>query len=65
MPPTGVVWTATRELDQAWAEKVLASIKIVDAPKRGPRLQADTARPFLTDFEQDNQWRDLQTVPVR
>lgn len=62
----GRVWGATQDVSEAWAVKVLDSIKVVGS--RGvPRKPnaAETPRPFLSDFEQDNQWRDLQTVPVR
>lgn len=62
----GRIWDATRDVDQAWAVRVLDSIRVLGSngvPRKANALE--TPRPFLTDFEQDNQWRDLQTIPVR
>lgn len=59
-------WGATRDIDKAWAVKVLNSLRVLGS-KGVPRKPdaAETLRPFVTDFEQDNQWKDLRTVPVR
>ena len=62
----GGAWGATRDIDKAWAVKVLDSLRVLGsngAPRKPDA--AETPRPFLTDFEQDNQWKDLRTVPVR
>lgn len=62
----GPVWTASRELDQSTAVRVLDSLRLVG--QRGAaakRPDGEPLRPFLTEFEQDNQWRDLRTVPVQ
>lgn len=62
----GDVWSATRDIDQAWAVKVLDSIHVLGA-KGVPRKAGavETPRPFLTDFDQDHQWKDIRAVPVR
>lgn len=59
-------WGASAEIDKAWAVRVLDSIHVVGA-KAVPRKAnaVETPRPFLTDFDEDHQWRDIRTVPVR
>jgi hypothetical protein len=61
----GPVFAATRDLDKAWALIVLDSIKPLGAPTRGPASTAASPRPFISDFEQDEQWKDIRTIPVR
>lgn len=56
----GRVWSASRDIDQATAVKVLDSLHIVGTSTAARRRPEDKPRIFLTDFEQDNQWRDLR-----
>lgn len=61
----GAVWTASRELDRAVAVRVLDSIRILGSGPVGKRPPSSAPRPFLTDFQQDDQWRELRTVPIQ
>ena len=61
----GAVWSASRELERATAVRVLDSIRVLGSAAPGRRPAVDAPRPFLTEFEQDNQWKDLRTVPVQ